>query len=270
MSEVSCPLGQSIPGWDYDFKANLRRVMQINVGKIREELGHDQSECIYRLLVMVETGKNRKRRYVLSDIAVTGETWESDLELSLKSFRYSGGLRIRTELILASDLRLNDALSPQKMGSRIWDDEFVVDLEGEFGAFPMESVSFNAVFSNSNQKNGFWYLHWNPKDWSRSFLGHVRLYLNSDNKDFVTSISTGDPVAIGLLTYGVVNQLCSAALDSDEFIECFDEFEEGSTGHTVSGWLNSIFSEDAILSVAQMKKDDPARFESILQNGMKC
>ena len=68
-----------------------------------------------------------------------------------------------------------------------------MDLEGSLSRFPMEVCDFTETFSDRALSDAFWYLNWYPDDPDASFLGSVRLMLNSRKEEQLKRIENGDP-----------------------------------------------------------------------------
>jgi hypothetical protein len=175
----------------------------------------------------------------------------------------SGRLHVRIDVLLAAPAENPSTLSPSRTGSRLWTDEFSVELEdGGDNRFPIEVVSFADTFPNHRHVTAPWYLSWKPGALSADFGGSIRLYVNSDHEELAERVVTGDTITLQAILGDVMVQMVAAALDMEDLAEQLNGCEDGSVGSQISGWLDLAFPGRELSEVRNIRRSLPGHFHA--------
>lgn len=260
------PLEEVTPDWDYAAPVVLERTLRLSAAEASRELGLGGN--VLRLEVVVEagTGPGNMPREIVSRtrMPLDGEA-PCAIVLRLDPSRLSSQITLRTSVILAAGLEASDALAPRRAGSRLWDDFEATRIEGDDPRFPMEVISFSAAFAGRPNEEAPWTLSWSPGHPGRDFHGAARLYLNSDNEDFIERIQDKDPLTLQAMMADVVSQMCETALRAG-WDEDFDSAEEGSMAGRVAHWLGRAFDDTAV--ARGLLENRPGEFRSAILASM--
>lgn len=234
------PFGAQITDWDYHVDLHFRRRLSTDSRYLLEIVGLSDTEARLDVVVSAVSGVHERWRKV-----VWRDRIPDDGEVVMEpDFRVEGALLsnrivLRTEVILGVPGVNAAALAPSQTGSRLWDDEATVELEGQLGRFPMEACDFGAVFPDHGA--ALWHLDWDPDALDAAFLGTVRLYINSAHTSFAGRVTEEDPDTLSLLLSGVMQQMCTRLLANEDFRQRYGDFGENTVGSVVSSWLSNAF-----------------------------
>lgn len=239
------PLQDITPDWDYTAAVTLERVITLNGVLALAELGLDDTTIRLELLVEAGTGPGSLPREIVgrARIALEADT-PCLIVVELDPAGLSSQLSLRTSILLAQEAAPSDGLAPRRASSRLWDDRIVTRIEGDDPRFPMEVVSFSAVFAGRPHQAAPWALAWSPGNPGRDFHGAARLYLNADDEDFVARVQEEDELTLQAVMGDVVSQMCEAALRAG-WDEDFDSAEPASLAGRVAHWLGRAFPDVA-------------------------
>jgi len=260
------PLEEVTPDWDYAAPLVLARTIRLRTAEASRELGLDDDALRLEVVVEAGTGPGNMPREIVSRtrIPLDGET-PCAIVLRLDPSRLSAQITLRTSVILAAGLEAADALSPRRVASRLWDDLEASRIEGDDPRFPMEVISFSASFAGRPHEAAPWTLSWSPGHPGRDFQGAARLYLNSDDEDFIERVQDQDPLTLQAMMGDVVSQMCETALRAG-WDEDFDSAEEGSMAGRVSYWLGRAFPDTAV--ARGLLENRPGEFRSAILASM--
>lgn len=135
-------------------------------------------------------------------------------------------------------------------------------LEGDAARFPTEAVSFAALGLDP----AAWSLHFAADDLADSFMGHVRLLVNTDHP--VTEMLLGQEgetveALQSVLFVDIARQMfVHVALTHEELDS--DSWPEGSVGQVLDGLAREALAMD-LSSLGQLVRQDPLLFERRLQ-----
>jgi len=166
--------------------------------------------------------------------------------------------------------RAGRPLAPRLVGSGLWRESKTFVLEGEGARFPMETRAFASTMLFP--AGAAWFLDWSADVPTDTFLGSVRLFLNSDHPAVEQLLAgSGAPEVAGvesLLRFDIARQLIVGALNSAAFLDEAD-FEAGSVGHHLRGLLAQTFPGRTATGLAQEMRQRPGHFESLLQDRLR-
>ena len=264
---IDLRLEGQIPGWDYDFQLILRRHVEIDLLKIRQESGL-QPDAPIDLVVVGASPIARFRSFLTRVEGCANPSISGMVAVRLPSPELASYVIIESELILAADLDSEDHFTPHLKGSRLFSEEFRFDLEGTAGRFPIEVVDFNSVPALSDAKNALWNLFWNASDLEQPFMGNLQLLINSRNPDIVQRGTVKDPDLTNFLAIDVTRQIITGALESEPFLDNPSSFSEGSLGEVAFKLIQLCFPNRDVKSVRHLYIHDSASFESMIQSGI--
>ena len=260
------PLEEVTPDWDYAAPVALERTLRLNAAEASRELGLEEGTFKLEVVVEAGTGPGNMPREIVSRtrLPLDGEA-PCVIALRLDPSRLSAQITLRTSVILSAGLEPADALSPRRAGSRLWDDFVATRIEGDDPRFPMEVISFSAAFAGRPYEMAPWALSWSPGHPGRDFHGAARLYLNSDDEDFIERVQDQDPLTLQAMMADVVSQMCETALRAG-WDEDFDNAEEGSMAGRVAWWLGRAFPDTAV--ARGLLENRPGEFRSAILASM--
>lgn len=259
-------LGNEIPGWDYKSNFGLARDVHIDVDGCLQDTGLDNTDARLAFLIQLETGPTGSRWTVCRHDLPEEGVWKKRISFDVLSEQLTGKLTVTSQIVLAS---IKDPekrpLVARYPGSRLWQEQKEIALEGTLGRFPMESVDLAGFLGDPRMKGARWYLSWSPTRPDSSFLGNVRLYLNSENLAFMELVHENDPMVISLIAGDVLRQMCGQMIASEDFVNGAEDFEDESVGGVVRGWLDTAFGGMKLHDIRAWQEQDPARFEATIQ-----
>lgn len=260
------PLQEVTPDWDYAAPVVLERTMRVRTSEAVRELGLEPDDLHLEIIVDAGTGPGNMPREILSRTRtpLDGET-PCAVALRLDPSRLSAQITVRTSIILTSGAEPDGALAPRRAGSRLWDDLETTRIEGDDPRFPMEVISFSTAFTGRPHEDAPWSLSWSPDHPGRDFHGAARLYLNSDNEDFIERVKDEDPLTLQAMMGDVVSQMCETALRAG-WDEDFESAEEGSMAGRVAHWLGRAFTDPA--AARALLEHRPGEFRSAILASM--
>lgn len=254
------PLGPVLEAWDYAEDLVLTRTLTLDPVLAAQAL---QLEAV-RLLAVVTIGtggpQGERDRRVMWRQEVPAPFQPVPIEFRLAGASVSQSLNLTTELVLL-EATGPSALSPVDPMARIWSETVSTLLDPEIRRFPVETTGFSALL-RGRPHQGAWYLDWSAADTDRDFTSAVRLYLNSEQPDFVTRVSTSDAPVMQLLTGSIMIQLCRGLLASGTLSFGLAVEAPDSLGGVVCGWLQAAFPNQSLDSIEALARTNPALFEA--------
>lgn len=260
------PIKSMLDEWDYATDVELRGSVSIDMSIASEMLAIPKEELKLAVVLKIGTGRGRFPRLVerancrildsLTDQPISLQTTVPGNELS-------GRLHVRIDVLLAAPAKSASILSPARVGSRLWWEEFSVELEdGGDNRFPIELVSFSKTFPNHRHVAAPWYLSWRPGGLSADFSGSIRLYVNSDHSLLAERIVEGDTLTLQSILGDVMVQMIGTALDAEDLADQLGGCEEGSVGAQIAGWLELAFPGRELADVRNIRRSLPGQFHA--------
>ncbi len=228
------------------------------------------------------TGLGRGARacgYLLVDCKATGRRLSSTVEFDL----HQRGLEVEVELavepgVLAASVTLGRGLAlvdpgtgcsppvPSRRGSRLVEDTPAkLVLEGAWGRFPVEAVSFGKL--DRAPDGAAWYLDVRSTDPDQPFVSAVRLLVNADHPAGrrVTSAGEDDLTAVftSALRADIVRTLIAHVADQG-----FDDFEADHDPDSFGGVVTSLVDRYLGVTVAEAvrrHREEPAVLDARIQ-----
>ncbi|WP_269514486.1 hypothetical protein [Brevundimonas subvibrioides] len=256
------PLGEITPDWDYASAVSVERVITFDHLKASAELGLGDEPYALEVLIEAGTGPGDLPREVVLQTRLPLKPGEPcAIAIRVDPSRLSVQLSLRTSVLLVSAVEPLDPLAPSRAASRLWDERCVTRIEGDDPRFPMEVISFSAVFAGRPHEAALWMLSWSPASPGRDFHGAARLYLNIDEEDFVDRVQEGDGLTLQAIMGDVVSQMCEAALRAG-WDDDFHSAEPASVAGRVAHWLGQAFPDVAAAKAALENR--PGEFRSAI------
>lgn len=260
------PMKPIFDEWDYAADIEFRGSISIDRRVAAEMLAIPDEELKLAIVLKIGTGRGRFPRIVerVSSQFVDAETDQPvELHAIVPGNTLSGRLHVRIDVLLATPAENASILSPTRTGSRLWTDEFSVELEdGGDNRFPIEVVSFTETFPNHRHVTAPWYLSWKPGGLSADFGGSIRLYVNSDHEELAERVVSGDTLTLQAILGDVMVQMVGAALDAEDVAEQLNKCEEGSVGAQIAGWLDLAFPGRELSEVRSIRHSLPGHFHA--------
>lgn len=256
------PLLTKIEHWDYDTKIKLERSISFNAIKCLKSLGLDNADTKLKLIVIVVTGPTGSRWVGYQKEINYMSNFSNGISFEIDSEKLAGAITLITEITLVDAGTNSEKLSATKPGSRLWTETHKIDIEGISARFPMDILDFEKSLASLGISLAPWYLQWNVDHLESNFVGNVVLYLNSKQKGFIEKVQTEDPVVIQWLRLDLIRQMCSVAIEQDDFKENFHGYQDGSIGGTIRDWIILAFENMSIEVISAMYQSQRSRFES--------
>lgn len=262
------PARPTFEDWDYAVDVELRGSLSVDIAAAASLLAIPREEL--KLAVVLTTGTGRGRFPRAMERACTLPLDASTVQpLVLSASRsgnsLSGRLHARVEIVLSSPPSNGSVLSPSRVGSRLWSEEFSIDLEdGGENRFPIELVSFEEVFREHAHVHAPWYLSWRPGGLEADFRGSIRLYVNSDHADLAKRVVDEDSIVLQAIFADVMVQMVGATLEAEDIDEQLESCDEGSVGAQIVGWLELAFPGRKLSEVQDIRRNQPGHFHAAL------
>jgi hypothetical protein len=258
---------RSVDAWDYGVELQLRRDLRVNWDVVQAQLGNVSRDAEFDIVVTAGTGIGSypRVRTVLWTGRLTDGTGPVEIVLTIPGNGLSSRLHVETAVILARPAQKRSDLSPGTLGARLWRNVEDLALEGDASRFPMEAISFRRQFPGAGRDEALWLLHWHPSAIQSDFMGAVRLYLNSDQTEFLERFRTGDTLVMRMVLAGVMAEMASTILAMDDGVDAIRDGEPASVAGRVRGWLGLAFPGVSLATVREKLRSRPGEFHAALQ-----
>lgn len=227
-----------LPTWDYH--ADLDVVHEIDVD--RDELltasGLDEESTIGAALTWTCTGTGLRGT---GDIVVV-HGGPVELRLHLPGPDMGGTLTLRADLLLLDRGPRSLGTAPRRRYSRLWSEEYRLQLEGSGSRLPVMAVSFRE-HGIAFGKRALWYLDLDGSDLHAPVTGRITLYVNTDHPAAETLLeaeqASWDSDIVEFLLHDIARAMVNAALDSNSF-DLAAKYDAGTVGAALQGMVQPI------------------------------
>lgn len=237
--EVQLPT--HLEGWDYRTVLEVGLDFEIDWLLFTESTGiRDQSSIEMLLLADCRDSQYRIAQKIDISEVPGGETYSGSI--ALPAGRLAGSVDLSAHLVLANDAQPDDVFTAAQAGSRLLSSPvYKVVLEGGGSRFPVEPVSFR----DTNRPNIPWQLSANTADPNASFMGSVRLFVNTDHASGRMLLDPGSVDRVKDLVMADLIRLLIAQLvaESDQDVDRQREFEELEDSREVEGSIAHVMDE---------------------------
>lgn len=269
LGEEPEPLPELLPHWDYNTDIVIGRTVAIDAAQVRATCLLAASDSLKIVAVWSSPGSFQRGVLCSHELMPAAGLVHMVLRGTLTGGEIVGSVKIDTFVVLASPLEAAQPLAPSRPGSILWQDSASVLVEGTGPRFPMGVIDFQDVTWVPN--GAAWYLAWNPYDLDQPFLGAVRLFINSAHEQVVQATTTpaGDAGAAAIrsaIYFDVGRALLRGGLGNAEFLDQFDSFPRGTTGHAIATLLRTTFPGESPLEIRNQLIERPDYFDSMLQS----
>lgn len=266
--------GQSIPSvveamdWDYSSRLEARCTVTIHpeqfiAGTRLDSLDQTRLVCI---LDCPQAMVRQTKTFSVSDLD-SQHRWHP--HFTMEPGTMAGDVVLKIVVILGESRDDCGNFSASHAGSLLWESAPQrVQLEGQGGRFPTESVSFKAMgYAAAEHLSAPWRLNFSFVSEDDSFLGAVRLFINTDHPAAEILGNANDP-RFGMLTSMLEADIvgwCVAELAQREDLLIDDDAAPttviGAVEAMTDTWLDMTLN-DAL----ERYRQSPADFEAILRH----
>lgn len=262
------PLSSRLPGWDYVTPVSFESRVVVDVPRVLQETGLSAAARL-KLVALIDCPATLRRSTVVKDLDDARGEVELVLQSPLEPGEFATSIDLSRHLVLQEQGGSPDADAPSRCGARLAEsDTKRVALEGEGARFPIEAVPFSRV----GMEPAAWVVDLTYEDLNDSFMGSVRLVVNTEHPAGQAALRSEDEVAglvQSVLRIDVTRQLLTSIADDRSFDPSSDlsSFEDDSIGAVMSSTCD-LFLRRGLGSVVQMIRTDRQEFEAILQARM--
>jgi hypothetical protein len=265
-SRTRAHLPDLLTGWDYASEELIGTSLTLDIDSLLASTGHSSLDDLeVRLLADCAPAQRR----VVARHPLTGFTSvrDSAFSLTLPAGQLAGAVKLSAQLVVARDLDGSPPRVASVRGARLISSKTrTVALEGDASRFPTEPVSFSEL----RIPNAPWTLHTCFTDLDTSFMGGVRLLVNTEHPvgQMLLDSSTADRVS-GLAMADVIRLMVATLADTAHVDEIGDgDFEEGTVGHVVDS-MCSFFMGHGLVPAIQLYLKEPVHFDRLLHERVR-
>jgi hypothetical protein len=256
-SDLTSPL----KGWDYarDEKIGL------TVRKLDEELFLDSTglqDISDVELVLLADCKDSQSRVASRRSLDSASLHDAGFSLILPRGTLAGSVSLRAIFRLARQLPQRADRSAHIRGARLFMSELTtITLEGDDSRFPTEPAAFSAL----HLPDAPWTLHITSDSLESSFMGAVRLLVNTEHPAGRMLLNSATAEKISPLAMADIIRLLVAYLaDQSAQLNSVD-FHEGSVVQVVDK-MCTFFLGSGLTPAIQLYKHDPLHFDGLLHD----
>lgn len=258
---VECP--SMVAGWDYSMPLRFGVEVSIALEKVLEATGLSSVDELS--IVAVADCKSTASRFVgTGRLTAVGDEATAVAEVEIPAGSVAQALQLSSSVVRSST---KDGLEPRvasTKGARLLSaDSMTVLLEGDSGRFPTEPVAF----SKQGLGNAPWTLMLSYEDLADSFMGSVRLLINTEHPVGRAVLDPEQaPRFAGLMRADLLRGLV-ARLRQDGAVGDGSVLDEESVFGVVSAMCQSMLGY-SLGEAAALFSSDPIEFELRLQRGL--
>jgi hypothetical protein len=262
--------GSTIPGWGYGMALSFAREITIVADEVREATGLGRASRLrlstaWSAKCAINLGNPSAESTVVSLDSDRAEV--ISLSIDVPSVELADSLFL--VVLLTLEFRSPDSatISAQRIGSILWKSQDQLLLEGRSARMPVLAADFRQL--PSKERDSAWYV-WTSSDWlHRHVSSGITVYVNASREPLVDALSTRQPDATQkavqrFFYHDVGKLLIERALDDDEFTDDA-EFEKGTCGRSLRSSLRILCGHQTLGQIKQLRKDDGAAFDRLLQ-----
>jgi hypothetical protein len=263
-NETRSPLPDFLSGWDYASEESVGTSLTIDFDALFASTGHSSPDDL-EVLLMADCASAQRRVVARHKLAGYEAVRSAAFSLVLPPGQLAGSVRLSTHLVIARDLIGSDPRIASRRGARLISSKpRSLILEGDGSRFPTEP----AAFSELGLPSAPWTLHVSFQDLETSFMGAVRLLVNTEHPigQMLLDGETTDRVA-GLAMADVLRLLVATVATRGDDVEA-SNFDEGGVGYVVNSMCVFFLSQGLAASV-ELYERDPIHFDRLLQERLR-
>ncbi len=264
---------EALPDWDQATLVQTRVAVAVDARGVAEDCDlAPESRIRVALHWRSRRGTELRGRGAHLDLACDAGTQSLTLNADVPGSLLAGEIELTVTLTSTAESIATSSLAPNRPGALLWRTSRNLRLEGSASRFPMEWADFSA--SPALPDGAAWYLNWDTSDLGDSLTGGVRLYLNRAHPLFSqiaehTASEDLERAAYESLFFDVGRALITGALRDAEFLREPESYSDDSIGATVRRLLNLHFPGESFGALADLLKQQPGRFEALLQERLR-
>jgi hypothetical protein len=250
-----------LPSWDYASDVVVGVSVAFNPELLIESTGVSSLDDL-EAVVIADCPSVQDRFTSAVPLHAASKSAELDLQLRLPAGRVADSVRLTGHIVTASTQAPRDDRVAYLRGARIHSsDPQRLRLEGDAGRFPTEAVAF----SDLGYGNASWTVLARYQDLRESFMGSVRLLINTEHPAGQASLDPAHSARIGpVLRADTFRLLIAGAADQLDVLES-EHMDEGSVGAVLESMCRMYLGQGLAATVA-LYRDDPVRFELVLSD----
>lgn len=230
-----------LESWDYGAVLEVGLDFEIDWSLLRASTGIEDASA-FDLILLADCPDSQYRIGHRIDLSQTLEAAVHCGSMVLPAGRLAGRVDLSAHLVLADDFESGDSFRAAKAGSRLLASPvYKVILEGSGARFPVEPVSFR----KTNRPNIPWQLSAATADPGASFMGSIRLFVNTDHVAgrMLLEAPTVDRVKDLVMADLIRLLIAQLVAESDEGADGQRVFEELEESRDVEGSVAHVMDE---------------------------
>lgn len=254
-------LPELLEDWDYATEVEVGIDLTLNEELLLASTGLDGLED-FAVALLVDCPEAQER--VTARVGLLDEQGKhrASLSLVIPPRKLAGTAYLSAHLVLADDLASKKVGRASRKSSRLASsDPHRLILEGNAARFPVEAASF----ASTGRPPVPWLLHIASSDIRASFLGNVRLFVNTDHPAGAMLLDTERVSVIQPFVFSEVIRLLVAEVASKYNIEEIEEALEAE--ESIASVTDEITETQLSLGLPQAVMrytDDPLTFETLI------
>ncbi len=260
------PVADRLTAWDYSTATSFATTVDVDKTAFLESTGLDVLEDV-DFVVMIDCPATGHRDHSATPLSTVLEN-SAPVGVEVKSGLLADRVRLTAHLVLNSPLPMVGLRAFRPASRLLESPTTTVALEGDLHRFPTEAVSFSSL----RLEPAAWTLRTNFTDLDDSFVGSVRLLINTDHPASADLIAMTGPRTATLhafLRLDVARHLLTAvAADRGLNFDAGDIHADASLRSGLEAMTRSFLTMD-LSDAVEIARTDPARFERLLQVGFE-
>ncbi|OAH63798.1 hypothetical protein [Dietzia cinnamea] len=251
-------LPELVPGWDY----NTHTVVGVDVEINTEELTSSTGLPIEAIeLVITLDCPAVSERFLEKSAILDGP---QSLAVEIPSGRAADSFIATAHLVAKSTEPLQQSPASVRSGARLFTSEPQrAQLEGSGGRFPVEVCGFSSIGFESAP----WTLVSDFEELSDSFMGSIRLFVNSEHPLGALAAKPAQNATAARLMQIDTMRLLIAEIARSGMYESHASWPDGSVSYVVDSMCSAYFNRE-LSTMIQLLSVDPAAFERLLYDSL--
>jgi hypothetical protein len=228
--------GDPLEGWDAQLQFSLERVFRVQ-RDLSDELRLESGDPRFEFVVCAATAGGLARQ-VLFRQQIDGPS-EVHVRLAPDSTRLARDIHITSGIYLQRDVETADPLAPTRAGSRLWELNESIRLEGGAARLPMYVVSFARAFAGDRMDHAEFHVEISEEP-DLEVESSLIVYLNADKPHFIEQINIEGGEAERRLWNGIMRRVLTSAVLLQMTAD-YDPTAPATIASTVVRWATQIW-----------------------------